>query len=58
MTTNTSDVSSPSARSGRRECARQPGTATLDAYRLDLRQWATWLDGNGVDVLSVQPAHI
>jgi site-specific recombinase XerD len=32
--------------------------ATLDAYRLDLRQWATWLDGNGVDVLSVQRAHI
>ena len=21
--------------------------ATLDAYRLDLRQWVTWLDGNG-----------
>jgi integrase/recombinase XerD len=32
--------------------------ATLDAYRLDLRQWATWLDGNGVDILSVQRAHI
>ncbi|MEQ9164244.1 MAG: hypothetical protein RLN74_16130, partial [Ilumatobacter fluminis] len=25
--------------------------ATLDAYRLDLRQWVTWLDGNGVDIL-------
>ena len=22
-------------------------SATLDAYRLDLRQWVTWLDGNG-----------
>jgi hypothetical protein len=32
--------------------------ATLDAYRLDLRQWVTWLDGNGVDILSVQRAHI
>lgn len=32
--------------------------ATLDAYRLDLRQWANWLDGNGVDILSVQRAHI
>ena len=32
--------------------------ATLDAYRLDLRQWATWLDGNGVDILSVRRAHI
>lgn len=32
--------------------------ATLSAYRLDLRQWATWLDGNGVDILSVQRAHI
>jgi site-specific recombinase XerD len=32
--------------------------ATLDAYRLDLRQWATWLNGNGVDILSVQRAHI
>jgi integrase/recombinase XerD len=32
--------------------------ATLDAYRLDLRQWVIWLDGNGVDILSVQRAHI
>lgn len=32
--------------------------ATLDAYRLDLRQWVTWLDGNGVEILSVQRAHI
>lgn len=32
--------------------------ATLDAYRLDLRQWVTWLDGNGVDILRVQRAHI
>jgi site-specific recombinase XerD len=32
--------------------------ATLDAYRLDLRQWVTWLDGNGVDILGVQRAHI
>lgn len=32
--------------------------ATLDAYRLDLRQWVTWLDGNGVGILSVQRAHI
>lgn len=32
--------------------------ATLDAYGLDLRQWATWLDGNGVNILSVQRAHI
>ena len=32
--------------------------ATLGAYRLDLRQWATWLGGNGVDILSVQRAHI
>lgn len=32
--------------------------ATLNAYRLDLRQWVIWLDGNGVDLLSVQRAHI
>ena len=32
--------------------------ATLVAYRLDLRQWVIWLDGNGVDILSVQRAHI
>ena len=32
--------------------------ATLDAYRLDLRQWVIWLDGNGVDILDVQRAHI
>jgi integrase/recombinase XerD len=32
--------------------------ATLDAYRLDLRQWVTWLDRNGVDILDVQRAHI
>jgi len=28
--------------------------ATLDAYRLDLRQWVTWLDSNGVDILDVR----
>ena len=32
--------------------------ATLDAYRLDLRQWVTWLDGNGVGILDAQRAHI
>ena len=32
--------------------------ATLVAYRLDLRQWVIWLDGNDVDILSVQRAHI
>lgn len=32
--------------------------ATLDAYRLDLRQWMTWLDGNGVEILGAQRAHI
>lgn len=32
--------------------------ATLGAYRLDLRQWVAWLDGNGVDILSVQRDHI
>ena len=32
--------------------------ATLDAYRLDLRQWVIWLDGNGVGILHAQRAHI
>jgi len=32
--------------------------ATLVAYRLDLRRWVIWLDGNGVGVLDVQRAHI
>ena len=32
--------------------------ATLDAYRLDLRQWVIWLDGNGVGTLDAQRAHI
>ena len=32
--------------------------ATLVAYRLDLRQWVIWLDGNGVGTLDAQRAHI
>lgn len=32
--------------------------ATLEAYRLDLRQWVCWLDTAGVGVLSVERAHI
>lgn len=31
---------------------------TLNSYRLDLRQWVTWLDSRGVGVLDVQRAHI
>jgi site-specific recombinase XerD len=31
---------------------------TLGAYRLDLRQWVTWLDTSGIGVLDVQRAHI
>ena len=32
--------------------------ATLDAYRLDLRQWVTWLDTAGIGILDAQRAHI
>lgn len=32
--------------------------ATFDAYRLDLRQWMTWLDTAGIGVLDAQRAHI
>ena len=32
--------------------------ATLEAYRLDLRQWVAWLDGAELDVFGVQRAHI
>lgn len=32
--------------------------ATLDAYRLDLRQWITWLDPAGLNVFDVERAHI
>lgn len=27
---------------------------TLEAYRLDLRQWVTWLDDAGLDVFAVE----
>jgi site-specific recombinase XerD len=32
--------------------------ATLEAYRLDLRQWITWLDPAGLNVFDVERAHI
>ncbi len=32
--------------------------ATLEAYRLDLRQWITWLDSAGLGVFDVERAHI
>ena len=31
---------------------------TLDAYRLDLRQWVTWLDTARLDLFAVERAHI
>ena len=31
---------------------------TLEAYRLDLRQWIGWLDSAGVDPFDVACAHI
>ena len=31
---------------------------TVDAYRLDLRQWITWLDSFHTDVFAVERAHI
>ena len=31
---------------------------TLEAYRLDLRQWATWIDTAGLDMFDVEWAHI
>lgn len=32
--------------------------ATLEAHRLDLRQWITWLDPAGLNVFDVERAHI
>ncbi len=32
--------------------------ATLEAYRLDLRQWVGWLDSAGLGVFGVERAHI
>ena len=32
--------------------------ATLEAYRLDLRQWVGWLDSAGLGVFVVERAHI
>ena len=32
--------------------------ATLEAYRLDLRQWVGWLDAAGLGVFAVERAHI
>ena len=31
---------------------------TLQAYRLDLRQWATWIDTTRLDMFDVERAHI
>ena len=31
---------------------------TLEAYRLDLRQWATWIDTTRLDMFDVEWAHI